>query len=65
MMRLNKFLASAGIGSRRKCDDYIVEGKVSVNGEVVQKLGIRIDELTDKITFGGNEVKFEKDSRLV
>jgi pseudouridine synthase len=61
MMRLNKFLASAGIGSRRKCDDYILESKVSVNGEVVQKLGIKIDELKDTITFEGNEVKFEKD----
>jgi 23S rRNA pseudouridine2605 synthase len=60
MMRLNKFLDSAGIGSRRKCDDYIVEGKVSVNGEVVQKLGIRIEELTDTITFEGNKVKCEK-----
>jgi len=61
MIRLNKYLASAGIGSRRKCDDYIVEGKVSVNGKVVQSRGIRIDELNDIVTFEGNEVKIKKD----
>jgi pseudouridine synthase len=61
MMRLNKFLAAAGVGSRRKCDDYIVDGKVSVNGQVVQKLGIRIDELNDKISFEGSEVKIQEE----
>jgi pseudouridine synthase len=60
MIRLNKFLASAGIGSRRRCDDYIMDGKVSVNGQVVQKLGVRIDELNDKIDFEGKEVKIER-----
>lgn len=60
MMRLNKFLAAAGIGSRRKCDDFITDGKVSVNGEIVQKLGVRIDEFNDKISFEGKDVKVEK-----
>jgi pseudouridine synthase len=59
-MRLNKFLASAGVGSRRKCDDYIVNGRVSVNGEVVQTLGVKIDEFRDKITFDGKEVTSEQ-----
>ena len=61
MIRLNKFLASAGIGSRRKCDDYITAGKVSVNGRVVQKLGVRIDELKDRISFEGTDVTLKKD----
>jgi pseudouridine synthase len=60
MIRLNKFLASAGIGSRRKCDDYIVEGKITVNGEVVQQLGVKIDEFSDTVTFDGKEVKVER-----
>jgi pseudouridine synthase len=60
MMRLNKFLASAGVGSRRKCDDYIVEGKISINGEVVRTLGIKIDELLDTITFDGKKVTLEQ-----
>jgi pseudouridine synthase len=60
VIRLNKFLASAGIGSRRKCDDYIVEGRISVNGEVVQTLGIKIDEIRDKISFDGKEVRSEQ-----
>jgi pseudouridine synthase len=51
MIRLNKYLASAGIGSRRTCDDYIVAGRVRVNGRVVQKLGTKIDEAIDKVTF--------------
>ena len=53
MVRLNKFLASAGLGSRRKCDDYIVAGRIKVNGEIVKTLGVKIDELTDRIAFDG------------
>ena len=38
-MRLNKFLAHAGIASRRKADELIAEGKVQVNGEVIKEMG--------------------------
>ena len=47
-MRLNKFLASAGVASRRKCDDIILSGVVAVNGKTVTELGININEKKDK-----------------
>ncbi len=50
-IRLNKFLASAGVASRRKCDDLIASGKVKVNGEVNTKLGLRIDDEQDEVEF--------------
>jgi pseudouridine synthase len=56
MMRLNKYLAAAGVGSRRKCDEYISEGRIVVNGEVIQKLGSRINEISDVVTFDGQKV---------
>jgi 23S rRNA pseudouridine2605 synthase len=56
MMRLNKFLASAGVGSRRKCDDYISAGRVKVNGETVMTMGVKIDESKDQISFDGEPV---------
>ena len=43
-MRVQKYLASCGIASRRKCEAYILEGKVSVNGEVIQTLGTQVKE---------------------
>ena len=48
-IRLQKFLASNGIASRRKCEEYILAGKVSVNGQVVTELGTKIDPNKDKI----------------
>lgn len=42
-IRLQKVLASAGVGSRRKCEDIIEAGRVKVNGTVVDQLGVRID----------------------
>jgi 23S rRNA pseudouridine2605 synthase len=42
-VRLQKVLASAGVGSRRKCEDLIAHGDVKVNGEVVDQLGVRVD----------------------
>ncbi len=56
MMRLNKYLAAAGVGSRRKCDEYISEGRIVVNGEVIQKLGSRINEILDVVSFDGQKV---------
>jgi len=43
MERLNKFLAHAGVGSRRRCDDLILRGRVSVDGAVVRELGVKLD----------------------
>jgi 23S rRNA pseudouridine2605 synthase len=43
MERLNKFLAHAGVGSRRHCDDLILHGRVSVDGHVVRELGSKIN----------------------
>jgi len=48
-IRLNKYLASNGIASRRKADELIVEGEVMVDGEIVHELGMRIDPLTQRV----------------
>ncbi len=55
-MRLNKFLASAGVASRRKCDQLIQEGLISVNGKVVNELGTIIKEKKDKVFYEGRQI---------
>ena len=52
-IRLNKFLAMAGVASRREADRMISEGRVSINGETVVELGVQVDEEKDKIEVGG------------
>jgi pseudouridine synthase len=49
-MRLNKFLAEAGIASRRQADHMIQEGRVLVNNRVVTEMGVQIDPETDHVT---------------
>ena len=53
--RLNKFLSRSGVCSRRKADEYIECGRVSVNGKVVHELGIKVKD-TDVIEIDGNMV---------
>lgn len=53
MMRLNKFLSSCGLASRRKCEDYIKDGRVSVNGRTVDSLGVSVDEKRDTVLVDG------------
>lgn len=55
-MRINRFLASAGIGSRRKCEDLIREGRVQINGETVSELARFIDTDSDIVTLDGKRV---------
>ncbi len=55
-MRLNKFLSSCGIASRRKCDEIILSGAVSVNGKVIKELGVSINEKKDKVFYEGKEL---------
>ena len=56
-IRLQKYLATCGIASRRKCEEYILQGKVKVNGTIVNELGIKIIPNKDKIEFNNKEVK--------
>ena len=55
-MRLNKFLSTAGVASRRKCDELIKDGKICVNGEVQSNLGTVIDEKKDVVEYLGERV---------
>ena len=58
-VRLNKFLANAGVCSRREADEFIQAGVVSVNGEVVTELGTKVLR-TDEIKFHDQPVSLEK-----
>ena len=49
--RLQKYLAEAGIASRRKCEEYIAEGRVKVNNETTTQLGVKINPDIDEIKF--------------
>lgn len=56
-MRLNKFIAQAGICSRRKADNLISRGQIKVNGQKVNTLGIEINEINDVVEYNGKIIK--------
>jgi len=60
LIRLNKFLAQAGVASRRKADQMIEESRIKVNGKVVDRLGYKIDDEKDRVEVDGRQVKKEK-----
>lgn len=60
LIRLNRFIANAGICSRRKADELIAAGVVSVNGEPVTELGFKVDPAKDSVRYNGEALKREK-----
>lgn len=56
MMRLNRFLALCGLGSRRKCESFIQAGRVAINGNIVRSLSTGIDETANIVTVDGKRV---------
>lgn len=58
-IRLNKFLAEAGLGSRRKVEELIITGKISVNGEIVTDLSTQVNPNKDKVIALGKPVSIE------
>lgn len=58
-MRINKYLASCGVASRRKCEEIISRGKVTVNGEFVRELGTIINVEKDLVKVYGKEVSLD------
>jgi len=57
MERLQKIMARAGLASRREAEQWILEGRVSVNGAVVRKLGTQADLSKDSIKVDGKRIK--------
>ena len=55
--RLQKFLAEAGVASRRKSEELILQGKISVNNKVVTELGVKINPSEDVVTYNGQIVE--------
>jgi len=60
LIRLNRYIANAGICSRRKADELIEAGVVSVNNVVINELGHKIDPMKDEIRYNGSLLKREK-----
>lgn len=60
LIRLNRYIANAGICSRRKADELITAGVVSVNGVIVNELGLKVDPSKDEIRYNGETLKREK-----
>jgi 23S rRNA pseudouridine2605 synthase len=60
LIRLNRYIANAGICSRRKADELIAAGVVSVNGEVISELGHKVDPMKDLVRYNGEALKREK-----
>jgi 23S rRNA pseudouridine2605 synthase len=60
LVRLQKFLADAGVASRRAGEQFILEGRVSVNGQTVRLLGSKVDPLHDRVVVDGKPVRAKK-----
>ena len=54
--RLQKIIAAAGVASRRKAEQLILEGRVTVNGQVVNRLGVKADIDRDSIKIDGKRI---------
>ena len=58
-MRLQKYMAQCGVASRRASEEIILQGRVSVNGEIVDYMGFEVNEDTDIVEVDGVEIKPE------
>src|SRR5438132_2828054 len=60
MERLNKYLAHAGVGSRRHCEELIVRGRVTVDGRVVRELGTKVEPGAQEVAVDGQPLHVER-----
>ena len=64
-MRLQKFLAHAGVCSRRRGEAYILEGRVRVNREVILSLGTKVDPEADLVEVDGKKIILADDRKKI
>ena len=55
-LRLQKFMADCGVASRRTCEQLILDGKISVNGQITTKLGTKINPSIDIVKYNGQQL---------
>lgn len=65
MIRLQKFLAEAGVSSRRKAEELIKAGQVKVNDKIITELGTKVDESKDKIKYNNKILNLKSDKIYV
>ena len=58
-IRLQKYMAECGVASRRKAEEYILDGKVQVNGKIVTELGTKINPNKDVVYFNNRKIENE------
>lgn len=51
--RLQKYMASCGVASRRKCEEIIISGEIKVNGKLIKELGTKVDPIKDLVEYNG------------
>lgn len=59
-IRLQKYLAACGLGSRRACEQFIVDGRVTVDGRVVDQLGATVDPSRQQVALDGEPLRMER-----
>ncbi len=59
-IRLQRFLASCGLGSRRACEEFITEGRVTIDGQTVSELGATVDPSSQTIALDGERLRMER-----
>lgn len=60
MVRLQKFLAEAGVASRRASEQFITAGRVTVNGEIATELGTKVDPVHDHVSVDGKPIRVKR-----
>ena len=60
-IRLQKYIAKAGVASRRKAEELILEGKIQVNGKIITELGTKVNPEKDIVTYNGRKLKTEEE----
>lgn len=63
-IRLQKYMAEAGIASRRKCEELITQGKVKLNDKIVTELGIKVNPIKDIVIYNGKKIKQVQDEKV-
>jgi pseudouridine synthase len=64
-IRLNRFLADCGLGSRRKVEELILSGRIALNGDICTELAQRVDPDKDKLSLDGKELSGKRDKQYI